>query len=340
MGYWDNQGATPQKVTWKNPTVTQESQRQSGGWYYNPGSGSVERWWAGSPQSTGGGGGSSNSGGGGSSQSQSSIDYAKIIAQQQAEAADARRISQEQNNMAISGLQSQTPKIGQIFQGKMDYLTSQLDPVKTRYDNLLASLMNRQSSEEETSKLNYMKEMAKRGISQASGAFTSGLEGVLNPIKRGYSDLLASTNFERESSMKSIQDAIAQLGGQQTESEVNLASLIASAQQGYGQQAATQWGQNWNNITNWADLLQKNTVNDLNKRAKEFEMSVAEQKLPYELATLEKNSKKGNTTDTALTYLNNLIQNGGNFDYLNGGMTEQKPSSVKIIDRPSVKLLG
>jgi hypothetical protein len=53
MGTWNNMGATPTKVTWANPTVVPENQRQSGGWYYNPSSGSVERWWSGG--TTGGG---------------------------------------------------------------------------------------------------------------------------------------------------------------------------------------------------------------------------------------------------------------------------------------------
>lgn len=50
MAYWDNRGAAPTKVTWANPQVVPESQRQNGGWYYNPNSGLVERWWTGDPQ--------------------------------------------------------------------------------------------------------------------------------------------------------------------------------------------------------------------------------------------------------------------------------------------------
>jgi hypothetical protein len=57
MGYWDNQGASPTKVTWKNPQFVPENQRQNGGWYYDPSSGYVQRWWSG-----GGGGQSSNQG--------------------------------------------------------------------------------------------------------------------------------------------------------------------------------------------------------------------------------------------------------------------------------------
>lgn len=43
MGYFGEQGT---KVTWANPKVTPESQRQNGGWYYNPATGTVDRWWS------------------------------------------------------------------------------------------------------------------------------------------------------------------------------------------------------------------------------------------------------------------------------------------------------
>lgn len=52
---------TGTKVTWKNPTVVPESQRQNGGWYYNPASGSVDHWFT----DGGNSGGGNNNGGGG-----------------------------------------------------------------------------------------------------------------------------------------------------------------------------------------------------------------------------------------------------------------------------------
>lgn len=45
-------GETGTKATWANPQVTPEAQRQSGGWYYNPASGSVDRWWSGGGTTT------------------------------------------------------------------------------------------------------------------------------------------------------------------------------------------------------------------------------------------------------------------------------------------------
>lgn len=72
-------------VTWKNPQFVPESQRQNGGWYYNPATNRVDRWW------TDGGGGSS---GGGQRQSAPSAPSAEEIMRRAAE--ERNRKYQEQ----------------------------------------------------------------------------------------------------------------------------------------------------------------------------------------------------------------------------------------------------
>ena len=63
-GYWDNGGAEAKTNTGWNEAVN-PNQWQSGGWYTNPNSGKVERWWASGDGPNGGGGGNSGGGGGG-----------------------------------------------------------------------------------------------------------------------------------------------------------------------------------------------------------------------------------------------------------------------------------
>lgn len=57
MGYWDNQGVQGTKATWANPSAPPESQRSTGGWYYNPATGRVDRWWKEGTGPRAGGGG-------------------------------------------------------------------------------------------------------------------------------------------------------------------------------------------------------------------------------------------------------------------------------------------
>lgn len=85
MGYWDNQGAPATKATWSNPKTVPDSQKQNGGWYYNPATGNVDRWWSGSKPSGGGGGG------GQQQQQQQQQDPA------QAARDEARRIAEERD---------------------------------------------------------------------------------------------------------------------------------------------------------------------------------------------------------------------------------------------------
>lgn len=62
---------TGTKATWANPTPTPDSQKQNGGWYYNPATGSVDRWFTnGSAPS----GGTSSSGGNGTGVSNQDLD--------------------------------------------------------------------------------------------------------------------------------------------------------------------------------------------------------------------------------------------------------------------------
>lgn len=56
-GYFDSQGASTTKNTWGTEAVD-PSQWQSGGWYTNPNTGFVERWWSGSQPSSQGSQGS------------------------------------------------------------------------------------------------------------------------------------------------------------------------------------------------------------------------------------------------------------------------------------------
>lgn len=63
-GYWDNGGAEAKTNTGWNEAVNPNNW-QSGGWYTNPNSGKVERWWAAGDGPNAGGGNNGGGGGGG-----------------------------------------------------------------------------------------------------------------------------------------------------------------------------------------------------------------------------------------------------------------------------------
>jgi len=119
MGYWGEAGTT---VTWKNPTVTQESQRQSGGWYYNPATGRVDRWWTGSqPTTTSGGGGSTST-----NNYQSQID--QQLAQQRA-AEEAQRKRQEEARAKELAYYGQAKQEEQGLLGRYTTAIQNLEPL-------------------------------------------------------------------------------------------------------------------------------------------------------------------------------------------------------------------
>lgn len=119
MGYWGEAGTT---VTWKNPTVTQESQRESGGWYYNPSTGRVDRWWSGNQPSTT----SSGGGGGGGTNYQDIIN--QQLAQQRA-AEEAQRQRQEEARQKELQYLSQAKAEEQGLLGRYTSAISGLEPL-------------------------------------------------------------------------------------------------------------------------------------------------------------------------------------------------------------------
>jgi len=123
MGYWGEAGTT---VTWKNPTVTQESQRQSGGWYYNPSTGRVDRWWSGSQPSTTSSGGGSSGGGGGGTNYQDIIN--QQLAQQRAAEEEQRRRQEEARQKELQYL-SQAKAEEQGLIGRYTSAISGLEPL-------------------------------------------------------------------------------------------------------------------------------------------------------------------------------------------------------------------
>jgi len=156
MGYFDNQGLPATKATWANPTVTPESQRANGGWYYNPASGYVDRWWSGG--TTGSGSTSSTSSSLSSPSPASAYDYRGILtAQTSARQAENARLKAEQD--AVLGayrnaVGSQTP-LDQAYRdyanelgipGLNEQLTtarSEVSNVKGLLDNLEADITSR-----------------------------------------------------------------------------------------------------------------------------------------------------------------------------------------------------
>ena len=210
-------------------------------------------------------------------------------AQQSAlDAANAEMARQRQlTEQAIGTLQSQQPKIAQIYGEKKSVLQSQIDPTKQRYDALIADLKNQQTTAEQGSLVNWGREAAKRGISELSGLYGQEQENVLNPIRRNYSGLIQQTGLAGEADIKAIQDAIKLLAGEQAGSELSLAGLISQAQMGGAGNALTASGQLLSNAQSQAQLAQQQAEAQAQQNYQNAVLAMQQQLQPYQVKSAD-----------------------------------------------------
>lgn len=178
--------------------------------------------------------------------------------QQAQDAANAELARQKQlTDQAIGTLQSQQPKIGEIYNQKKTVLQSQIDPIKQRYDALISELKGNQQTSEEQQTLATSREMAKRGLSNESGMVQQERVNTLNPIRRSYAGLTQQTGLAQEADIKAINDMIALLSSDQLSSEMSLAGLISQAQMGGAGNALAASGQLFGNAQAQANLAEQ-----------------------------------------------------------------------------------
>src|SRR3990167_3345020 len=125
---------------------------------------------------------------------------------------------QQANQPAIQSLQTQVGEVGQSFAGQRPRLESGIQPLKDRYNQILDEMKGRVSTD-------VSREYGRRGIPLSSGMFEQDLTSKINPLTR-------DIGLAREEGIRGIQDLIASLTGQETESKRNIFNAIAQLQAG------------------------------------------------------------------------------------------------------------
>ena len=125
---------------------------------------------------------------------------------------------QQANQPAIQSLQTQVGEVGQSFAGQRQRLESGIQPLKDRYNQILDEMKGRVSTD-------VSREYGRRGIPLSSGMFEQDLTSKINPLTR-------DIGLAREEGIRGIQDLIASLTGQETESKRNIFNDIAKLQAG------------------------------------------------------------------------------------------------------------
>lgn len=114
----------------------------------------------------------------------------------------------DEMNKAITNAVSQYKT---AIQPAVDTLKSQVDPLKSRYSDLLKSIKGEQQVAENKQTTITSNELGKRGILGSSTLAQQEIQKSLQPVSAQYNSLYANTGLAQEQNINAIAQAIAQL---------------------------------------------------------------------------------------------------------------------------------
>lgn len=133
---------------------------------------------------------------------------------------------------AIESLQKNIPLVQESFGLQRQQLTAEKEPLKARYDNLLASIKGNQTTAENRQTLTTGNELARRGISNDSGLYQQELTNAVNPITRDYTGLATDTALQGDKAQRDLTNLIDSLNPQERQQLQAINDAIAQLQSG------------------------------------------------------------------------------------------------------------
>lgn len=111
-----------------------------------------------------------------------------------------------------SGQSGQTAQ--SVVQPAIDTLKSGIDPLKQKYQDLIASIKGKGAEAVRQTEIASAREFGKRGIPLSSGAYDQFVQSQTLPVNTQYAGLEAETGLAAQNAEQNIKNAIAELQGQ------------------------------------------------------------------------------------------------------------------------------
>jgi hypothetical protein len=170
-------------------------------------------------KATGGAGKGSSGGGGGSTDP---VEQARKL----------RQFNIESNQPHIASLEQQIPETQQRFSTDKTRLEGEKQPLQERYKSLLDDLKNRETQQIGAAQTSAAREFGRRGVPLSSTDYDKYLSGQVNPIGQNFATLTTQTVQDREAGIRSIDDLISKLTGQETEAVRGVQNMIGQLKSG------------------------------------------------------------------------------------------------------------
>lgn len=139
---------------------------------------------------------------------------------------------------AVDSLNAGIPELEKAYKDQQSQQQAEKDPLIARYDQLLNEIRGRETSQVNDTTKTVNRELGRRGIALSSTFADQEVQGQTAGIhSQAQSDIL-STNFDRESKLRDIDNTIVNLNDQMVSAERDIRNTIAQIQATAGTEAA------------------------------------------------------------------------------------------------------
>lgn len=141
---------------------------------------------------------------------------------------------------AIAGLRATIPEVQQRFETQRGQVEAQREPLKQRYQNLLADIKGQAKTSEEAQTRITAGELGKRGIVGSSTLAQQQIQQAVEPIRAGARTATKEVGLAQEEGLRNLTNIIANLTGQETSAVRDVTNAIAQLQAGGAQTGISQ----------------------------------------------------------------------------------------------------
>ena len=231
--------------------------------------------------------------------------YAGANAQQQ-------QIFQNAIRPAVSSLEASRPEVTQSFDTRAAQVEAGREPLKARYDKLIADIRGAGASQETDTTRVLRQELGKRGITGSSTFAQEEELRRIQPIQQATESNVTNTTLDREEKLRGLDDVITNLTQEKVAALRDITNSIAQIQASAGTDAAKQALEMYR--------IRRDEIQ------KELDRAVA-----------EKNAETARITATTANYGNYKEVQGGLYDVVNNRwVVAPKPTGTSGITIPTI----
>lgn len=147
----------------------------------------------------------------------------------------AIEMNRKANEPAIQSLQASLPEVTQRFEQQRQQTSAQIEPLKQRYDQLLADVKGQGQQQANKQTVITNNELGKRGIVGSSTLAQQEIQNATDPIYAQIASNTKNIGLEKEQGLQALQNILGGLTSQETDAQRAVTNAIAQLQSGAGQ---------------------------------------------------------------------------------------------------------